>query len=400
MTLSYDDICQARKNIGSVISNTAIEISRNCSKLLNTNVYLKYENQQITGSFKVRGALNKMHFLSQDKKAKQVVAASAGNHAQGVAYSATYKGFKSHIVMPLTASLVKMEAARQYGAQVILYGDIFDEAYTHARELEKQKGYIFVHPFEDKHVMAGQGTIGLEILENLPDMTSVIVPVGGGGLISGIATAIKAQKPQCKVYGAVASRTPGMKVLFDKQKFFYSPSFDSIADGIAIKNPSQFMYDNYISRLVDDIVSVSEDEIARAMVFLLERAKTVVEGSGAVGLAAAEKVCWNLGDKCCVLLSGGNVDMNLIAKVIDRGLVAYGRIAHLNVVMDDSPGTLHFLTKEISTQGANILEVHHDRLSPQVGLRETRISFLLEIKSQEHLIDLKKKLNELGVRIV
>ena len=314
--VQIEDIQRAREAIRDTIFKTPLTHSRSASQNLSTQVYFKFENEQMTGSFKIRGALNKILALPPETLAKGIVASSAGNHAQGVALAASRVGTQAHIVMPTTSPLVKIMATQGYGAEVILHGAIYDDAYQHARELEKQKDYTFVHAFEDPLVIAGQGTIGLEIIDEIPD----VVPIGGGGLISGVATAIKALRPQTKIYGVVSTQVPGMMELFKKIKPNEHPPGGTIADGIAVKKPSEVMYSTYISHLVDDVVAVSDDEIAEAIVWLLERTKSVVEGSGATVLAAALKAQWNLGKKTCLLLSGGNIDLNIISMVIERGL--------------------------------------------------------------------------------
>ena len=360
------------------------------------------ENEQRTGSFKIRGALNKMQSLTDAEKARGVVASSAGNHAQGVALGAKMMGVKATIVMPVTAPIVKISATRNFGAQVVLKGDFYDEAYAHALELEKSQNLVFVHPFEDPKIIAGQGTIGLEILEEISDLDSVVIPIGGGGLISGIATAIKALRPSCKIYGVVSNQAHGMMMKFKGQDVEAQSKkrIATIAEGIAIKNPSQRMFDTYIKRLVDDVVEVSDDEIAQAVVFLLEKGKTVVEGSGAAGFAAVMQGKLKLGKKSCVLLCGGNIDLNIISKVIERGQRHEHRLARIAVVVDDLPGNLHRLTGVFAEQRANVLEVYHDRVSPDLGIRETRIDFLVETSSEEHIKEIHAALKTLGCRIL
>ncbi len=399
MKVTLEDIKKAQTVLKDVIKHTAVDQSISASKLLGSEIYFKYENQQITGSFKIRGAMNKIASLTEKEKAQGVIAASAGNHAQGVAYSATRAGVKSVIVMPVHAPLNKVNATRGYGAEVILHGEIFDEAYEYARKLEKEKSYTFVHPYEDPAVIAGQGTIGLELIESLPDLDSVVVPIGGGGLISGIATVIKALRPQCKVYGVQSAQAPGMMELFHKQEISVRKRMSTIADGIAVKKPSKVMCDSFISKFVDDIVTVTDDELAGAIVFLLERAKTVTEGSGAAGVAAVMNRKLDLGKKSCVLLCGGNIDLNIIAKVIEKGQISKGRLVELSVVVDDVPGNLNRLTQVIARESANILEVHHDRISQGLFLRETRIDFVLETTSFDHIERIKKALIEAGGRI-
>ena len=400
MPISLDDIYAARKNLAGKIQQTPVSTSRSVSERLGTTVLLKLENQQITGSFKTRGSLNKMLSLSKAELAKGLVASSAGNHAQGVAYAAKTVGAKALVVMPETSPLIKVMATQKYGAEVILHGRVYDDAYLHARELEKKHGYTFIHPFEDPLVIAGQGTLGLEVLEQIPDLDSIVVPVGGGGLISGVATVIKALKPSVKVYGVVSHVSPGMLQLFKKEKVDPPSTSLTIADGISVKKPSEMMYKEYISRLVDDMVDVTDEEIAESIVYFLERAKTVVEGSGAVVLPGAEKAEWDLGKKCCLVLSGGNIDLNLVSKVIERGLSKRGRLIRLSVIMPDRPGSLMKLTNVIAEKGANVMDVKHDRFRQGVKLSETAIEFLLETRSAEHAAEIQDAFRSLGGRIV
>lgn len=399
LTVSLSEIQQAYELIKPNIKRTEIDESLSASRIAGSKVYYKFENEQITGSFKLRGALNKIAHLTEAEKKAGVVASSAGNHAQGVAYSATRSGVKSTIVMPRNAALVKVSATREYGANVILHGDIYDDAYEKARILEKEHGFIFVPPYEDERIIAGQGTIGLELLESIPDLDSIVVPIGGGGLISGIATAVKALNPKCKIFGVQSTQAPGMERLFHHQdQADAKKRISTIADGIAIKKPSQLMYDSFISKLVDDVVTVSDDEISEAIVFLIERAKAVTEGSGAVGVAAVLNQKLKLGAKTCVILSGGNIDLNTISQVVNRGLIRKGRLVELAVVVDDIPGTLSKLTQAIADLGANVLEVNHDRVSQGLNLRETRIEFVLETTGQDHVEQVRDALKKLGAR--
>ena len=399
MKISIDDIVRARERIKNFVKVTDLEQSMSASQIFGTQLFFKYENTQFTGSFKLRGALNKVLTLSDSEKKNGVVASSAGNHAQGVAFSATRAGVKSTIVMPLQAPLIKVSATRDYGAEVVLHGQIYDEAYDKARELEKEFGYTFVHPFEDEAVIAGQGTIGVEIHEKVPDFDTLVVPIGGGGLISGITTVIKHFNPKCRIIGVQSIQAPGMERLFHQKNLSETQKrISTIADGIAIKRPSQVMYDSFISKLVDEIVTVSDDEIAEAMVFLLERAKTVTEGAGAAGFAAVLSRQLNLGAKTCVVLCGGNIDLNIMAKVIDRGQIRKGRLAELSMVVDDLPGNLSRLTKAIADLGANILEVHHDRVGQELFMRETKINFVLETTGPDHIQKIKLALEAAGAK--
>ncbi len=403
MQVTLADIQKARELLSSIISPTELSHSISASKLIHSEVYFKFENTQRTGSFKFRGAYNKIASLSLEEKARGVVASSAGNHAQGVALSATLAGVKSMIVMPETAPISKTAATRAYGAEVIQHGEIYDDAFEYAKQLEKEKGYTFVHPYQDPYVIAGQGTIGLEILEKIPDLDSVIIPIGGGGLISGVSLAIKSINPRVRVIGVQSDRSPGMEQLYYNK----SPSSGlsikrapTIADGIAVKKPSQVMYDHFISKYVDEIVTVTDDEIAEAIVFLMERTKSVAEGSGAAAMAAVMSRSLKVGKKCCVIISGGNIDLNIVAKIIDRGQILRGRLCELSVIVDDLPGNLSRLTQIIASTKANILEVRHDRVSKGLSLRETRIDFNLETSSAEHIDEIKKALEAAGARVL
>lgn len=400
IAVTLSDIQKARELLKNIISETEMSHSISASKLLGSDIYLKFENTQRTGSFKFRGAYNKISSLTPEQKKCGVVASSAGNHAQGVALSATLLGVKSTIVMPVTAPLSKFSATKAYGADVILHGEIYDDAYEYAQKLEKEKGLIFVHPYQDSHVIAGQGTIGLEILEKVPDLDSVIIPIGGGGLISGIAVAIKALNPKVRIIGVQSDRAPGMANLYNKQTGTLAKRVATIADGIAIKHPSPEMHEEFISKFVDQVVTVSDDEIAEAIVFLMERTKAVAEGSGAAAMAAAMHRGLDLGKKSCIIISGGNIDLNVVSKIIDRGQIVRGRLCELSVIVDDLPGNLSRLTKVIAEQRANVLEVRHDRVSKGLSLRETRIDFVLETSSLEHVEKILTALQNEGAKVL
>ncbi|MCO5113355.1 MAG: threonine ammonia-lyase [Bdellovibrionaceae bacterium] len=399
--ICFDDIVAARERISKAVFKTQLELSESASKWIGKKIFFKYENQQRTGSFKIRGAYNRISQLSAEQLKAGISACSAGNHAQGVALCAKLLGSQSYIVMPEVAPLAKVVATQGYGANVILKGSMFDEAYDHCMQISKENSYTLVHPYEDPEVVAGQGTIGLELLEQCAELDTVVVPIGGGGLISGIALALKTLKPQIKIIGAVPERVPAMKMLFDSKGDLpeKAPYKSTIADGIAVKKPSKMIYDTYISKYVDDIVSVSDDEIARAMVFLLERAKAVVEGSGAASLAAAKKASHELGDNVGIVISGGNVDLNLLASVIEKGLEHEGRLCRISVVVDDVPGMLNSLTQTIASHGANILEVTHRRLAQGIDIRQTEIEILLSTRNQEHVEKIKNALLAGGIFI-
>lgn len=390
---------EAKSIVSKVAKKTPLSLAMGKS-LRDQDVHLKFENFQVTGSFKIRGAMNKISALTDEEKSKGVIAASAGNHAQGVAKSAQIMGVESHIVMPMTAPLIKVSATKSYGAHVHLYGRYFDEAFQKAKELEQEKGFVFVHPYQDPKVIAGQATIGSEIFEDLPDIKSVVVPIGGGGLISGIAYVLKTLKPDIKVYGVVSEEAPGMANLKHNKKPKEVEMITTIADGIAVKNPSKEMFDNYISKYVDDIVTVSDEEMAQAIVYCMENEKAIVEGSGAAGLAAVLNGKLPLQGPSCVLLCGGNIDLNTVNSVIDTGLRKQGRLSRISTIVGDLPGALANLTKEFAMARANVLDVIHDRVSPELNVRETRIDFLLETMSLEHIEEIKNRLRGRGVRIV
>lgn len=403
MQVKISDIQEARERLKGIIKETAIDKSFSASKLLGTEIFFKMENEQLTGSFKIRGALSKISSLSAEERRRGVVASSAGNHAQGVAYSATKMGVSSKIVMPESAALIKIDATRGYGADVVLHGAIYDEAFEHAKLIEENERRIFVHPYQDVQVIAGQGTIGLELFEKIPDLDTVIVPVGGGGLISGVAIALKTLKPDIKIYGVQSAMVDSMSQMFHGQKIHSPPLLRrmTIADGIAVKKASPQMYEYFLKHWVDDIVTVTDEQIAEAIFFLIERAKAVVEGSGAASLAAVMAKKIPLGKRVCVILSGGNIDLNLIGKVIDLGLIRKGRLTEISVVVPDIPGLLSQMTALIAGEKANILQVHHDRVERNLQLREARIDFLLETTSLEHAERVRAALKSLeGVRLL
>lgn len=403
MNVTLEDIQKARILIQKLINQTNCEFSNSCTQLIGSEVFLKLENSQRTGSFKMRGAANKILNLTESEKKNGVIACSAGNHAQGVALSSRLTGVKATIVMPETASLSKIQATKNYGAEVILHGQMFDESKDYAFKLAKEKGYTFVHPYEDEYVIAGQGTIGLEILEQVENLDSVIIPIGGGGLISGIAIAIKTLKPSIRIIGVQTAAFSTMYQLFKKDSFQpIESTVSTLADGIAIKNPSRVMFDSFIKKYVDQIVTVTEAQIAEAIVYLLERAKTVAEGSGATALAAAmsQHQDLNLGKRTCILVCGGNIDLNIISQVIQRGQIERGRLCELSVIAPDVPGSLSRLTQVLAEHRANVLEVHHDRIRSGLNLKETRIDFVIETTSLQHIETIRNALTQLGAKII
>ncbi len=401
LSVTLKDIQEAQKRLAPVILPTAVDLSNSATKLIGSEIFFKFENTQKTGSFKIRGAYNKIIQLTDSEKKQGVICSSAGNHAQGVALSATLAGVKSTVVMPITAPLAKVAATRGYGAEVIQCGEIYDEAFDKAQELAKEKGLIFIPPYEDEKIVAGQGTIGLELFEQIPNLDTIVIPIGGGGLISGIAIAAKALNPKIKIIGVQSTQAPGMYELYHHKAPSPPPRrISTIADGIAIKRPSKIMLDSFISKYVDEVVTVTDDEIAEAIVFLLERAKTVTEGSGAAGWAAVMNRTLTLGKRNCVLLCGGNIDLNIISKIIEKGQIRRGRLVQLSVIVEDIPGRLHQLTEIIAKTRANILQVHHDRLSHGLFLRETKIDFELETTSLDHIEMIKQAVAKIGGRLV
>ncbi len=399
--VTFKDIEAASETLNGVALKTTCEYSRSASQYIGTNTFLKFENQQLTGSFKIRGAYNKISKLNDEQKARGISACSAGNHAQGVAYSAKALGSTAHIVMPETAPLSKIEATKNYGAKIHLHGEVFDEAYDFCQKLTKENNYEFVHPYEDADVIAGQGTIGLELYEQVKNLSSVVIGVGGGGLSSGTALALKTLNPKIKVYGAVAESAPGMSHMYHGINKPYECR-PTIADGIAIKKPSKIIYENYLCKYMDDIITVNDNEMAEAMVFLIERAKAVVEGAGAAGFAAARKAKdkWDLGENTAVILCGGNIDLNLIATVVEKGLSSTGRMTRVEVAVDDMPGNLARLTGIIAEEKANVVHVNHSRVGSKLGLRETSIEFVLSTKDKEHIARIIKSFEKAGARVL
>ena len=359
-------------------------------------VYLKPENLQHTGAFKLRGAYYKISQLTPEEAQKGVIACSAGNHAQGVALSATANGIKSIICLPAGAPISKVEATKRLGAEVVMVPGVYDDAYAKALELQKEHGYTLIHPFDDPLVIAGQGTIGLEILEEMPDVEAVIVPVGGGGLISGVAFALKTLKPEVKVYGVQAEGAPSMADSLKRNERLHLDSVSTIADGIAVKEPGINTFE-MCRKYVDEIVTVSDDEIAAAILKLIEEQKLVAEGAGAVSVAAAmfDKVPVK-GKKVVCLVSGGNIDVTSLNRVITRGLVKSGRDATIAIDLSDKPGQLSKVCSIIGDHGANILSVQHERKSSHTQINGCTLRVEMETRNLQHIADIKKALRENG----
>ncbi|HHW01463.1 MAG TPA: threonine ammonia-lyase [Thermoanaerobacterales bacterium] len=392
--VSLDHIKEARGILQNVVYKTGIVHNTTLSELSGNIIYLKMENLQKTGSFKLRGAFNKIAHLSHEEKEHGVIASSAGNHAQGVALGATAYGIKSTIVMPKHAPLAKVTATRSYGASVVLHGNVYDEAFAEALRLQKETGATFIHPFDDPLVIAGQGTIGLEILEDLPDVDAIVVPIGGGGLISGIAIAAKSLKPGIKIIGVQTKNMPSMAESIAQNKITTVDGIPTIADGIAVKTPGNLTF-SIIQKYVDDIITVDEDEIANAILLLLERAKVVAEGAGAVPVAAALNRMGKYRDKKIVtVVSGGNIDVNMLSRIIDKGLVKSGRKIFIDTLIPDRPGTLWRLLNLIAETGANVLSVTHNRSIRDVAIGYARVELELETVDEDHVKNIKNLLDE------
>ena len=396
--LTLDKIYQASFALKTVIRRTDLISAPNINP--DSHIYLKPENLQITGSFKVRGACFKIAQLTEEEKAKGVVACSAGNHAQGVALAATTHGIKSLICLPDNAPISKIEATKWYGADVCLVEGVYDDAYQKALKLRDEKGYTFVHPFDDEDVIAGQGTIGLELLEQLPDLDAVIVPIGGGGLISGVAFAIKHLNPNVKIYGVQASGAPSMLNSIEHNKIERMGFVRTIADGIAVKEPGEHTFE-YCKKYVDEIVTVNDDEISTAILALIEQHKLIAEGAGAVAVAAAmfKKVPIK-GKKAICLVSGGNIDVTILSRVIGRGLQKSGRSYTMTIELVDKPGQLQHVSEIIARTGANVVSVHHERVSHTADINGCYLRLEMETRNQEHIDQIQYTLTAAGYKII
>lgn len=395
--LDLEGVKQAQKRVEEVVHRTPFSYAPILSDLSGYEVYLKKENLQRTGAFKLRGAFNRIATLVEGGDGRGVVAASAGNHAQGVAFAAKHFGIDATIVMPDSTPLTKVVGVKDLGAEVILHGANYDEAYAHAVAYAKKKEKPFVHPFEDEEVMAGQGTVVLEMLEDVADLDAVIVPVGGGGLISGIAVAAKAINPKIQVIGIASAGAPAMKKSYDAQHLIDSTSVRTIADGIAVRDTSPVTL-AYIKTHVDAMNLVGEGEIANAVLFLLERQKLLVEGAGSVGVAALlhQKIDLPEGAKVGVVLSGGNIDVTMLSLIIEKGLVKSARKMKLVVILVDKPGSLQAFTQTLINTGANIVQVGYDRTSTDLEFGDAHVTVAIETKGEAHQEQIREALREGG----
>jgi threonine dehydratase len=396
--VTLNAVREARARITGAIYFSPCPNSPSISEIAGQPVHLKLENLQRTGAFKERGALNKILTLSDQEKKGGVIAASAGNHAQGVAYHARNNGISAKIVMPVMTPLVKVNATKGYGAHVVLHGDGYDEAYEEACRLAEKEHLTFIHPFDDPAVIAGQGTIGLEILEQVPDLEAVVVPIGGGGLISGIACAVKESRPEVRVVGVQAARMPSMLEALKTKEPTTIPINPTIADGIAVRRAGERTL-KLIEKYVDEVVAVEEEEIASGILTLLEREKMLAEGAGAAAVAALLHRKTKLKNKRTVaLVCGGNIDVTLLSRIIQRGLVKDARLVRLQIHLSDRPGSLHQLTKIIAAHHANIVELQFDRAYYGVSLGDTLIDVTLETRGKDQIQRILEALADAGYR--
>jgi len=399
--ISLEKIQDAAKRIEKVVYHTPFAYAPSLSQKVGNEIYLKKENLQITGAFKLRGAFNKIASLPEEKRKNGVIAASAGNHAQGVAFSANYFNIPSIIVMPEATPLTKVSGVKEYGGEVVLAGNNYDEAYEYAVNLAKEKGLEFIHPFADEDVMAGQGSIALEMLKEIPNLECLIVPIGGGGLISGIASAAKQLNPHIKIIGVTAQGAPAMRLSFLSGSVQDSSFVKTIADGIAVRDTSPVTYE-IIKEVVDDIVEVDDEEIANAILFLMERHKIVVEGAGAVGVAALlhHKIKFKSPKKIGVVISGGNIDVTMINLIIEKGLLKSNRKMKLVITLIDKPGALQSLTEILAEEKANIVSIGYDRTDLNLAIGDANVSVALETRGLEHQEAIKRALHKNGFRFV
>lgn len=397
-TVTLGMVLEARERLRKVAQHTDLVATRNLCPGEH-KLYLKTECLQHTGSFKVRGAYNMISHMSKEERERGVIASSAGNHAQGVALAASMFGVKATIIMPEGAPLAKIAATRDLGAEVILSGLFYDDAYARAREIQKETGAVFVHPFDDPLVIAGQGSVGLEIMDDMGDIDTILCPVGGGGLIAGIALAVKELNPHVRVIGVEASGAASMKKSLEKGKLVTLTDAHTIADGIAVKCPGELTY-SLAKKYVDEIVTVDEDEIANAILVLLERCKIVAEGAGAVTAAALLHDKVRQKGKICCVISGGNIDVTTLQRILDKGLMKAGRLAQVHTMIEDRPGRLHRLLAVVSDSGANVVSIHHDRTNMVSGIGMALLELTLETNNRQHLDKVIEHMRENGYAIL
>jgi threonine dehydratase len=394
---TIDDIRAAAERIKGAVIRTPMLVSRTLSEMIAAEVWLKFENLQFTAAYKERGALNKLLQLSEEERARGVIAASAGNHAQAVAYHAKRLGIPAVIVMPEPTPVVKVTQTAGHGAEVVLHGDMFDDAFAHAKELALEKGYVFVHPFDDPQIIAGAGTVGLEMLEDAPDLDAIVVPIGGGGLMSGVSIAARDLKPGIEMIGVEAELYPSMKCAIQDVRMPLGG--DTLAEGIAVKQPGE-LTSRILKALANDVVLVPERELERSVAMLAGIEKTVVEGAGAAGLAAMLTYRDRFrGRKIATVLCGGNIDTHLLANVLVRDLVREGRIARLRVAAQDQPGALAAITRKVFEAGANIIEVNHSRIFTRLPAKDTVIEVECEARDPQTIDDVVARLEAVGFTV-
>ena len=392
------DFITAKEKLSKVLLKTSLIQSPIFSKEAGNEVYIKPENLQKTGSFKIRGAYNKITNLSDEEKKKGVIASSAGNHAQGVAYGAKESGIKAVIVMPKSTPLIKVESTKQYGAEVVLHGDVYDDAFKKAKELEEKEGYIFVHPFDDEDVIYGQGTIALEILEELPETDIILVPIGGGGLISGIACAAKILKPEIKIIGVEPDGAASAYEAIKEDKVVELKEANTIADGTAVKKIGNITFE-YIKKYVDEIITVSDYELMEAFLLLVEKHKIIAENSGILSLAALKKLK-EKNKKVVSVVSGGNIDVLMISSMINKGLIRRDRIFNFSVNIPDKPGELAKVVDLIAQQGANVVKLEHNQFKNLSRFKDIELQITVETNGSEHIQKLTQAFEEKGYEIV
>ena len=397
MSVTLGMILEARERLKGVAQRTGMVQFKALSDE-SSQVYLKTEDLQNTGSFKVRGAYIKIASLSEEERACGVIASSAGNHAQGVALAAKAFGVPATIVMPAGAPLSKVKATCELGANVVLHGTVYDDAYAEACRLQKETGATFIHPFDDPMVIAGQGTIGLEIMDDLPDVNTIVVPIGGGGLASGVAAAVKMLHPNVRVIGVQAAGAAGMKASLDAGHIVELPSAKTIADGIAVKRPGENTFE-LCRQYLDQVVTVDDDEIAQAILFLMERGKMVAEGAGAAPVAAILNRKFDVTGKVAAVISGGNIDVTMLSRIIEKGLLRAGRVSKLRIILQDRPGQLEQVSRIIGGNGANVMAIHHDRTDVDLDIRDAILEITMETQDREHAQRIIAALREAGFNV-
>jgi len=395
--MNIEDIKNAAGRLDSILKKTPLIYSKTFSEERKNEIYLKPENLQVTGAFKIRGAYNKISCLDEDSKNRGLVAASAGNHAQGVAYSAKALNVHACIVMPKATPLIKVEATRAYGAEVLLYGDCYDEAYHKALELKNERGYTFIHPFDDEEIIAGQGTLGLEILQELPDADIIIVPIGGGGLIAGVAMAVKQINPKIKVIGVEPEGAKAMFLSLANNKLTELDKVNTIAEGVAVKKPGEIAF-NIIKQYVDEIITVTDVDVMEAFLLLLEKEKLIAENAGVLSLAALKNIKVK-NQKIVSLISGGNIDVVTISELINRGLVIRGRVFCFSVVLMDRPGELLKISTLLAELNANIIKLDHNQFKTIDRFRQVHLEVSIETNGHKHIKEIKKSLKENGYEL-